>query len=158
MLMNYQNREEILRKAEELAVAYKKMGYHCSESVIRAVPEALGSSLPPDVIRCACGFMGGGGGTFGRCGVVEAGIMLISWLYGRVSSLQSEQNMKVLVPALIRAYEQEMGSVQCADIKFPEVEKYGPIVGCEHIYRRGASVVTRILLDADRILSGETEE
>ena len=151
------NREEIIRKAGELAVKYKKMGYHCSESVIRAVPEALGISLPSDVVRCGCGFMGGGGGTLGRCGVVEVGIMLISWLYGRIYPLQSEQNMKVLVPALIHAYENEMGSIQCSEIKFPEVEKYGPVIGCEHIYRRGASVVARVLLDADRILSGAEE-
>lgn len=147
-----QDREEIIRKAGELAVAYKAQGFHCSESVIRAVPEALGIQLPPELTRAGCGFLGGGGGTGGRCGIVEVGIMLISWLYGRMFPQQSEQDMKVLVPALIEAYRAEMGSTECRDIKWPEVEKYGPVIGCREVYRRGASVVARILLDADAIL------
>ena len=149
--------EDMIAKAGQLAVEYKRKGFHCPEAVIRAIPEALGFPVPADVIRSACGFFGGGGGTGDRCGIVEAGIMLISYLYARIHPLQSEQNVRTLVSVWIARFREETGSVYCREIKPPEVEKYGAAVGCEDVYRRGATVLARLLLEADAILSGTAE-
>lgn len=145
--------EEIIAKAGQLAVEYKRKGFHCPEAMIRAIPEAIGFPVPADVIRSACGFFGGGGGTGDRCGIVEAGIMLISFLYARMHPLQSEQNVRALVAEWISRFREETGALCCRDIKPPEVIKYGAAIGCEEIYRRGASVLARLLLEADDILA-----
>lgn len=144
--------EEIIVKAGNLAVEYKRKGFHCSEAVIRAVPEALGIPVPPDVIRSACGFFGGGGGTGDRCGIIEDGIMLISYLYARMHPLQTEQNVRTLASAWISRFREEIGEISCREIKPPQVEKYGAAVGCENIYRRGASALARFLLEADTLI------
>lgn len=146
------DREKLIAEAGRLAVEYKRMGYHCPESVIRAVPEALGIAISPDVIRSACGFFGGGGGTGDRCGIIEAGIMIISYLYARMHPLQSEQDVRTLVSKWITLFREEIGAINCREIKPPEVKKYGAAVGCEDVYRRGASLLARFLLDADTLL------
>lgn len=145
--------EDIAARAGELAVKYKRSGFHCSESMIRAIPEALGITIPSDVIRSACGFFGGGGGTGDRCGIIEVGIMLISYLYGRMHPLQSEQQIRILTGQLIQRFTDEIGGLYCRDIKPVEVSKYGTAIGCEDVYRRGASVVALLLLNADEILT-----
>lgn len=68
--MGIPNKEEIIARASKLAVEYKHQGFHCSESMIRAIPEALGLTIDMNVTRAACGFFGGGGGKGGRCGIV----------------------------------------------------------------------------------------
>ncbi|MBO2516658.1 MAG: hypothetical protein CW338_05165 [Clostridiales bacterium] len=150
------NRDQIIETAARLAVEYKHMGFHCSESMIRAVPQALGIALPSDVIRSACGFFGGGGGTGDRCGIIEIGIMLISFLYARMHPMQSENNLRVLIRRLQDEFEHEIGSIYCRQIKPAAVERCGPVIGCEETYGKGAAIVTRILLDADRILTENT--
>lgn len=147
------DREEIIRTASQCAVQYKHMGFHCSESMIRAVPLALGMSLPTDVIRCACGFFGGGGGTGDRCGIIEVGIMLLSYLYARMHPMQSENNMRVLVGRLQDEFRKEIGSIYCRDIKPAAVARCGIEMGCEETYAKGAALVTKIILDADKILA-----
>ena len=149
--------EKIINEAGRLAVEYKRKGFHCPEATIRAVPEALEIPLSADVIRSACGFFGGGGGTGDRCGIVEAGIMLISFLYARMHPLQSEQNVRTLVSRWIDEFRKEVGFIHCRDIKPPEVEKYSAAVGCEDIYRRGAMTLTRLILEADSILAQANE-
>ena len=145
--------EEIIEKAGRLAVQYKRKGFHCPEAVIRAIPEALEIPVSADVIRSACGFFGGGGGTGDRCGIIEAGIMLISYLYARMHPLQSEQNVRTLVSLWISRFQTEIGSIYCREIKPPEVKKYGVAIGCEDVYRRGAMTLARLILEADTILS-----
>ena len=120
--------------------------------MVRAIPEALGLTVDADVIRSACGFFGGGGGTGGRCGIIEVGIILISLLYGRMHPLQSEQAARTLVSTLIDRFEKEFGSTLCSEIKPAAIQKFGPVIGCEENYIKGASLVTRLLLEADDIL------
>ncbi len=150
--MNMNNKEKIAR-ARELAHEFKIQGYHCSESIIRAVPEALGIKLSDDVIKAACGFFGGGGGTGGRCGVIESCLILISSLYGRLDSETSDQDIRVLSLELMKRFTDKFGTMNCCEIKPKEVAKYGAEYGCMRIYEEGAELVTKLLLDADEILT-----
>ena len=145
--------EKIIAEAGRLAVENKRKGFHCPEAMIRAIPAALEIPISADVVRSACGFFGGGGGTGDRCGIIEAGIMLISWLYARMHPLQSEQNVRTLVSRWIDEFQKEIGHIYCRDIKPPEVKKYGVAIGCEDVYRRGAMTLTRLILEADSILA-----
>ena len=143
---------EKVQKAGELAQKYKKEGYHCSESIIRAVPEALGIKISDETIKAACGFFGGGGGTGDRCGVIESTFMLISILYGRMDANVSDQDIRDLAAELNKRFTEHFGSIYCRDIKPKEVEKYGADFGCMRVYEEGAKLVAQLLLDADKIL------
>ena len=147
------NKEEKIARARELAHNYKLQGYHCSESIIRAVPEAIGLKLSDDVVKAACGFFGGGGGTGGRCGVIESCLIIISMLYGRLDSETSDQDIRVLSLELMQRFTKHFGTKQCCEIKPKEIANFGEEYGCMRIYEEGAELVTKLLLEADEILA-----
>lgn len=150
-------RSAVIAAAIELARDYKLQGFHCSEATIRACSEALGRSLPEDVLRCACGFRGGGGGYGDRCGVVEAGCMIISYLYGRLRPYQSVWQYSYLIRVLHQRFLAAFGTLYCREIKETECGRGADPV-CMHTYELGAEVVTTLLLDADRLLAETPEE
>ncbi len=48
--------EEKLQAAAEKCEAYRVMGYHCSESSIRACSEVLDIKLPEEILRISSAF------------------------------------------------------------------------------------------------------
>lgn len=52
--------QEMLEKAERLALENRRKGFHCSESVFAAINETIGI-IDPEMVRVATGFHGGGG-------------------------------------------------------------------------------------------------
>ena len=144
-------RERVIRTASRLCCEYKLKGYHCSESTIRACSEAMGFRLSDDVLRSASGFRGGGGGAQERCGVLEAGCMLVSYLYGRVSPAQPTWPYSYLIRVLHQRFRDAFHTIRCGDIlEVERAEDRQPI--CMQTYDIGAAVVTRLLLDADELL------
>ena len=137
-------------KAAALAREYKLSGYHCSESTIRACSEAMGFRPSDDVLRAACGFRGGGGGYLDRCGVVEAGCMLVSYLYGRLSPDQADWDYSYLICVLQDRFKEHFGSIHCRDLLPAERKKEGP--ACMRVFVEGADLVAKLLLDAQEIL------
>lgn len=150
-------RQARINEAKARSRNYKLQGYHCSESIIRACSEALGLRLPEDVLRCASGFRGGGGGYHDRCGVIESGSMLISYLYGRLGPHQEAWTYSYLVRQLHERFKEEFGTIYCRDILEPQKERGEPIP-CIDTFERGAGVVTALLLDADELLLHVPEE
>jgi len=68
---------------ELLAAAFYEQGYHCGESVVRAINEVAGEPLPPEVMRMASGFCEGLGGSRCLCGALAGGVMAAGLLAGR---------------------------------------------------------------------------
>ncbi len=62
-------------RAEFAASSYYEAGYWCGESVVKAVNEALGHPMPPEVFRMASGFCEGLGGSRCICGALAGGVM-----------------------------------------------------------------------------------
>ena|GEM_PF-364104 len=141
--------EKVLLAAER-AQAYKLRGYHCSESIMRACAEALDVRLSDDLLRASCGFRGGGGGYMDRCGVLEAGCMLIGYLYGRLTPEQADWGYSYLVCVLHDRFKEHFGSIYCRDVMPPERAKDAPV--CIRVYAEGAEVVMRLLLEAQQLL------
>ena len=73
-------------RAELLASTYYADGYHCGESVVKAVNEVAGHPLPPEVFRVASGFCEGISGSRCTCGALAGGVMAIGLLGGRNSA------------------------------------------------------------------------
>lgn len=142
--------EEILNKAEKRSEELRLSGYHCSEATIRAVTETLGMTLSEDVLKTACGFRGGGGGMRERCGVVEAGIIIIGLKYGRLEPTERSGPYSYLVRKLHQSFLEELGSYYCKDLYIPSKRLDG---NCSYVYQNGARIVTKLLLEADRLIS-----
>jgi C_GCAxxG_C_C family probable redox protein len=144
---------DVVKKAGELAMYYKSQKFHCSESIIRACSDALGLRLPEDVIRVASGFRGGGGGYWDRCGVIESGIILISYLYGRLTVYQDSWDYSYLIRELHKRFNNEFHSIYCRDIKGTSANK-----NCDDIYRIGSEIIVQLLIEAPVLLSNLSEE
>lgn len=73
-------------EAELAASTYYEQGYWCGESVVKAVNEALGHPMPPDVFKLASGFCEGLGGSRCICGALAGGVMASGLFAGRSSA------------------------------------------------------------------------
>ncbi len=150
-------REEIIREAGEKASSYKLSGYHCSESVIRALDDTFGCQMSREMLRMASGFRGGGGGSRGRCGIIEAGIMAISYLYGRDDQSGTVWTYSYLTRLWIRRFEERFGSSECLDIYTEQKRRQVPNT-CHDPVVEGTKIIAEILFDAEEILRKVPEE
>lgn len=73
-------------RAELAAATYYERGFHCGESVVKAVNEVLDHPLPPEVFRMASGFCEGLGGSRCICGALAGGVMAVGLTAGRSSA------------------------------------------------------------------------
>ena len=73
-------------EAELAAASYYEAGFHCGESVVKAVNEAAGHPMPPEVMRLASGFCEGLGGSRCVCGALAGGVMACGLIAGRVAA------------------------------------------------------------------------
>lgn len=142
---------ELENKAAERCEYYRQQGFHCSESSIRAVSETLGIELPEDILKVSSGFRGGGGGYMERCGITEAGIILISYLYGRTNPEADVADYSYLIRVLHERFIREMGSYICRQL-LPFSQKNTPDKSCALTYEKGAKILTRLLLEADQLI------
>lgn len=141
-----------IAEAGEKCEQYRLLGYHCSESAIRAITETLHIDVPEELLKASCGFRGGGGGYGGRCGIIEIGIMLISLIYGRTVPKESMESYSYLIRVLHERFLDRLGSCDCRELQ-PYSKMNTPDGSCSIVYRKGAMIVTKLLLEADRLLS-----
>ncbi len=144
--------EEILEEAAGRCEGYRLKGYHCSESSLRACSEVLKIPLSEEILRVSSGFRGGGGGYGDRCGVVEAGIILISHRYGRIDPEVDVSGYSYLIRLLHDRFNEVMGGYYCRILQPFAYYLSGPAQNCSHVYRKGARIVTKLLLEADQLI------
>jgi len=144
--------DELLSEVADKCDSYRQVGYHCSESTLRACADVLKLDIPEVLHKVSSGFRGGGGGYGERCGVVEAGIMLISLLYGRVEPTESDSGYSFLVRTLHDRFLAELGSYTCRVLK-PFAQHISPDKSCSYVYKKGSMVVAKLLLESERLLA-----
>jgi C_GCAxxG_C_C family probable redox protein len=105
-------------QASEKAFKYFNSGYHCAESIAKAIVEVHGRE--PDgaeVQRYAAGFQGGIGGTHEDiCGALSGGIVAIGCLQGQREAGQDNQQVRTLTTEFRRRFIAEFGSSNCHDL------------------------------------------
>ena len=114
------NKENIMseEQASKKAFKYFNSGFHCAESIAKAIVEVYGSD--PDsteVQRYAAGFQGGIGGTHEDiCGALSGGIVVLGCLRGRREAGEDNQALRELTTEYRRRFVAEFGSSNCQDL------------------------------------------
>ena len=116
----YENQNSNLREVGKLARDIHLEGYHCSETVLRAVWPHLfpQKELMDDILRMAMVLHGGIADSMSsHCGGLTTGILMIGLLYGR-NDINGDAR---LAPAIARKYWQqfldEFGTSHCTTLK-----------------------------------------
>lgn len=144
--------DEILNEVADRCDRYRLDGYHCSEATLRACADMLNLDLPEVLFKVSSGFRGGGGGYGERCGVLESGIMLISFLYGRTEPNENIAGYSFLIRTLHDRFLAELGSYTCRVLK-PFAQHISPDRSCSYVYKKGSMVVAKLLMESDSLLA-----
>lgn len=102
-------------QASKKAFDYFNSGFHCAESISKAIVEVHGSEPEStEVQRYAAGFQGGIGGTHEDiCGALSGGIVAIGCLRGRRAAGEDNQDVRALTTEYRRRFIAEFGSGTC---------------------------------------------
>lgn len=73
-------------RTEARAAELYAQRYWCGESVLKAVNEAAGLPMDPDLVRLASGFCAGFGGSRSTCGALAGAVIAAGLLCGRRSA------------------------------------------------------------------------
>lgn len=143
---------EIIQLACEKCELNRCNGFHCSESSIRAISDVLELNISDEILRVSSGFRGGGGGYGDRCGILETGIIIISYLYGRTDPDACTDGYSYLVRLLHKRFMERLGSIYCRDLLPKALEETAPDGNCSPVYKKATEIVMTLLLEAKELI------
>jgi len=103
-------------EAEFAASSYYEQGYWCGESVLKAVNEALGHPMPPDVYKMASGFCEGLGGSRCICGALAGGVMASGLVSGRSAPSDPWEPSYDFAGELRRRWTEDQEAESCDEV------------------------------------------
>ena len=109
--------DERIQIAGQKCDEYRVSGYRCSESLIRGCADAMGIVLSDEILRVTGGFGGGGGGAHEACGLLEAGVALISLLYGRSDKSEDDNGCYYLIRINHEEYRRAYATVITRELR-----------------------------------------
>ncbi len=175
--MNAENRKKV-EEAGRKAIAYKNMGYHCSESVFLAINDTL-KITDPGMVRIITGFHGGGG-----THRTEPGVNLTELLAGIAAGTDDRPEEEIPLVQVGHLCGAVAAGLACIGLLFgrrlptddltcvdelcyelhqrfmkefgerechPLREKWIPVFPeetCEPVYKRGAEIAVQLILEA----------
>ncbi len=134
-------RKDIERKAFD----YHQAGFHCTESVAKAIIDTYGNGDDDAVSRAATAFGGGIGRTHEDvCGALSGGVLAIGWLFGRSKPGSDWKDAYEPAAELRKRFLLEYGSTNCGAILelFGEQEN---MTKCKRLSGRVAGMLSEIL-------------
>ncbi|NLV51475.1 MAG: C_GCAxxG_C_C family protein [Clostridiales bacterium] len=143
--------DERIQIAGQKCDEYRACGYRCSESLIRGCADAMGIKLSDEVLRATGGFSGGGGGAHEACGLLEAGVALISLLYGRSDTSADDNGCYYLIRIYHEKFRRVFGTVRCAELR-PAYYYLKGFYDCAPNFSKAAMLLAEILVDADKLI------
>jgi C_GCAxxG_C_C family probable redox protein len=140
--------QRIRKEAEGRALSYFRSGFHCAESISRAIVELHGDEVDGHKVqRFAAGFQGGIGGTHEDiCGALTGGIVAIGCLLGRREAGQDNQEVKELSTEFRRRFVAEFGSSNCRTI-LDRLSERGDGFDCKNLTAVAAGLLSEVLTE-----------
>jgi C_GCAxxG_C_C family probable redox protein len=148
-------KSEIIENSVRIIEHYRSLGYACAESSIRTLADLFDCPLPRDIIKAASIFSGGAA-VDGRCGVAEAALIFVAYLFGGNESTSVRRDCARLVQ---NNMIDDLGSVMCSDLFYPLYEKHKsqdePEEAFHCVFDSGIACVSGTVYDLLYTFSGE---
>ncbi len=174
--------DEIVHKAGQRTIAYRRKGFHCSESTFLAINETL-DIMDPTLVKMVTGFHGGGGchrlsdginmnvaleglaSGRDRRSPEEAGLQITGHLCGALAAsvacigflygrTSPEDDLTCVDELTFELHRQFMEEFGTKECR-PMREKYVPLSSnntCEYIYQKGTEIAVRLILEAPKFI------
>lgn len=126
------------------ALALHKKGFNCAQAVLIPFAEELGLSKE-QAMQISEGFGAGMGACKFTCGALSAAIMVagLKNSTGNLSSPNSKQSTYLLSREITEAFEKEVGSCSCYDIRGLATKQ--PLKNCDECVMIGAKLAERVI-------------
>jgi C_GCAxxG_C_C family probable redox protein len=126
-------------------------GYHCSESVAKAINDYYELHLDDAVLKMVSAFAAGMGKAKCGCGCITAGVVILGYLYGRIEAHEDDDLIADLTRELYDKFVAKFGSPCCKEltknIKWGHPD-HRAVCG-EYVYW-GAQILSELLEEAQR--------
>lgn len=116
--MRSKDKSELL----ELCEKYRRSGLACVESVIRTIADYYDIKLSGQILKGTCAFAGGAAGD-DRCGVLEAGVAILTELYYK-GKMRCDVSIDELLVNVQKNFERNLGSLLCSKLFYPVYDEY----------------------------------
>jgi len=135
------DKNEIQKKAFQNFVS----GYHCAESIARAILESHSDRFDPEWIKAASAFQGGiGKCKQDACGALTGGVVALGVLMGRTEPGQDISGAVGMAYQFRERFLKKFGSTNCAVLLKTLVDP-NPEYTCKHLTRDAAGLLVEIL-------------
>jgi Putative redox-active protein (C_GCAxxG_C_C) len=174
--------DEIVEKAGQRTIAYRRKGFHCSESTFLAINETL-EIMNPSLVKMVTGFHGGGGCHRISYGInmnvaleglasgkdvrapEEAGLQITGHLCGALAAgvacigflygrTSPEDDLTCVDELTFELHRQFIDAFGTKECR-PMRERYVPLSSnntCEYIYQKGTEIAVRLILEARKFI------
>lgn len=119
---------------KELAIAYYKNGYNCSQCILKAAATKFNFALPKQCLNM-CRAINNGFGIKSTCSVLVASIMTLGLIFNK-------QTAKRLRIKFLNEFNSKYKSLNCAHLKIENDDEYK----CERIVGDAAQILEKIIL------------
>jgi len=133
------------KEIQENAYRYFVSGYHCAESIARAVIESQSDNFDPESIKAASAFQGGiGKCKQDACGALTGGIVALGVLKGRTDPAQDISEAVRMANQFRERFMEKFGSTNCA-VLLKTVVDPNPEYTCKHLTRDAAGLLAEVI-------------
>jgi C_GCAxxG_C_C family probable redox protein len=135
------NKKDVQEKAFQNFLS----GYHCAESIARAILESCSEGFNPEWIRAASAFQGGiGKCKKDACGALTGGVVALGVLMGRTDPSQDISDAVSMANQYRERFLEKFGSTNCA-VLLKTVVDPNPEYTCKHLTRDAAGLLADVL-------------
>jgi len=139
------------KEIQENAYRYFVSGYHCAESMARAIIESRSEAFNPEWIKAASAFQGG----IGRCkqdacGALTGGVVALGVLMGRQDPSQDLSEVVDLANQYRERFLEKFGSTNCA-VLLKTIVDPNPEYTCKHLVKDAAGLLADVLDKKNRM-------
>ena len=130
---------------QENAYQYFNSGFHCAESIARAILEHYGEHYNPEWIKAASAFQGGiGKCKQDVCGALTGGIVALGILKGRTNPETDHSEALFLANRFREEFIKKLGSTNCHTLLKTVVDP-NPEYSCQHLTREATGILADVI-------------